>query len=311
VEPYADRLEEAVRAKRSPLCVGIDPRLEATPPDVLAAARGDAGQALLRFGLEILDLVAPYAACVKPNIAFFEAHGLSGLRAYAAILAAARAAGLIAIADVKRGDLGTTAEAYAAAHLAPGAEFEADAVTLSPYLGQDSIAPWVSVAVAGGKGLYVLVRTSNPGARDLQDLSCDDGLLYERTASLVRAWGAPHVGKCGLSPVGAVVGATWPEQTRRLRGLLPSSPFLVPGYGAQGATAADVAAAFLPGPEGDGGRGAVVNASRSILYPKLASRDAPWREAVVAAARKARDELDEASRPRERRVLPGAREARP
>jgi orotidine-5'-phosphate decarboxylase len=293
VEPFADRLERDVRAKRSPLCVGIDPRLESTPPDVLAAARGDAGEALLRFGREILDLVAPYAACVKPNIAFFEAHGLSGLRAYAGLLRAARAAGVLTIGDVKRGDMGATAEAYAAAHLAPGAELEADAVTLNPYLGTDSIAPWVAVAAAAGKGIYVLVRTSNPGASDLQDLPCDGGRLYERVAERVRTWGAAHVGASGLSCVGAVVGATWPDQTRRLRALLPATPFLVPGYGAQGATAADVAAAFRR--DGAAG-GAVVNASRSVLYPRLAAPDAPWRDAVVAAARRARDELDAASR---------------
>ena len=291
MEPYADRLEAAVRAKRSPLCVGIDPRLDKTPADLMAAAKGNAGAALLRFGEEIIDLVAPYAACVKPNVAFFEEHGLSGLAAYAGILKAARRKGLLAIGDVKRGDMGATAEAYVAAHLKAGADFETDAVTLSPYLGADSLAPWIAGAASSGKGLYVLVRTSNPGAKDLQDVACDGGMLYERTAALVKAWGAPHLGKSGLSCVGAVVGATWPEQAKRLRALLPATPFLVPGYGAQGGTADDAAPGFLPG-----GRGAVVNASRSILYPKLASPDAPWREAVVAAAKKASEELDAVAR---------------
>jgi orotidine-5'-phosphate decarboxylase len=285
MEPFADRLDDAVRRKRSPLCVGIDPRLDRIPADVRAKAGGSAGTALRLFGLEVLDLVGRHAACVKPNVGFFEAHGLEGMAAYAAILAGARERGILTIADVKRGDLGATSEAYAEGHLRPGADFEADAVTLHAYMGADSAEPWIRAAAASGKGLFLLVRTSNPSAADLQDLACEGGAVYERTAALVRAWGAPHVGKSGLSLVGAVVGATWPEQARTLRAALPQTPLLVPGYGAQGATAADVAAAFLPG-----GRGAVVNASRSITFPQ-AARPGAWREAVEAAARAAKEEL--------------------
>jgi orotidine-5'-phosphate decarboxylase len=291
MEPYADRVDAAVREKRSPLCVGIDPRLDKVPEDVRAAANGDPAKALLRFGLELLDLVAPFAACVKPNVAFFEAHGVQGLAAYAELLRGARGRGLLTIGDVKRGDLGATAEAYAQAHLVPGADFEADAITVSGYMGGDAVAPLVDAAVRAGKGLYLLVRTSNPGAKDLQDVPCEGGLVYERMASLVGAWGAPHLGRSGLSAVGAVVGATWPDQARRLRASLPTTPFLVPGYGAQGATAADVAAAFLPG-----GRGAVVNASRSVTFPTPKDPRASWRDAVTAAARAAKEELDAAVR---------------
>ncbi len=291
MEPFADRLDDAVRSKRSPLCVGIDPRLDKIPADVRAAAGGDPGKTLLRFGLELLDLVAEHAACVKPNIAFFEAYGLSGLSAYAGIVRGARARGLLTIGDAKRGDLGATAEAYAQAHLAPGADFEVDALTVNAYMGGDSLEPLVTAAAKAGKGLFVLVRTSNPGAVDLQDVPTEGGLVYERMARLVGGWGEAHRGRSGLSLVGAVVGATWPEQARRLRAALPSTPFLVPGYGAQGATAADVAAGFLPG-----GRGAVVNASRSVIFPSVKSPDAPWRDAVVAAARAAKEELDAAVR---------------
>jgi orotidine-5'-phosphate decarboxylase len=287
MEAFQDRLTEAVRAKRSLLCVGIDVR---------AASGGSAGLALGRFGLELLDLVASHAACVKPNIAFFEAYGLEGMAAYAAILKGARARGILTIADVKRGDMGATAEAYAQAYVTPGGDLEADAVTLNGYLGADSIEPWTAAASRSGKGLYVLVRTSNPGAKDLQDSplrgeGAEGGLVYERMAALVRGWGEPHRGKAGLSLVGAVVGATWPEQTKRLRALLPTTPFLVPGYGAQGATAKDVAAAFL-----SGGIGAVVNASRSVTFPKVAP-GADWREAVVAAAKGAQEELAAAVMP--------------
>jgi orotidine-5'-phosphate decarboxylase len=291
MEPFADRLDDAVSRKRSPLCVGIDPRLDKIPADIRAAAGGDPGKTLLRFGLELLDLVAPHAACVKPNIAFFEAYGLSGLSAYAGIVRGARARGLLTIGDAKRGDLGATAEAYAQAHLTPGADFEVDALTVNAYMGGDSLEPLVTAAAKAGKGLFVLVRTSNPGAVDLQDAPTEGGLVYERMARLVDRWGQPHRGRSGLSLVGAVVGATWPEQAKWLRAALPATPFLVPGYGAQGATAADVAAGFLPG-----GRGAVVNASRSVIFPTLKSPDAPWRDAVVAAARAAQEELDAAVR---------------
>ncbi len=286
MDAFPDRLDAAIRAKQSVLCVGIDPRLDKIPADVRAAANGDAANALERFGLEILDLVAPHAACVKPNIAFFEAFGLAGLSAYKAILAGARARGLLTIGDVKRGDLGATAEAYAEAHLVPGADFEADAITVHGYMGGDSAKPLVDAAAKSGKGLFVLVRTSNPGAKDLQDLATDAGPVFERMAGLVRAWGASHRGRGGLSSVGAVVGATWPAESRRLRELLPDTPFLVPGYGAQGATAKDVSAAFR-----SDGRGVVVNASRSITFPSLASKDASWRDAVGSAARAAKEEL--------------------
>lgn len=291
MDTYADRLEAAVAAKSSPLCVGLDPRLDKLPSDVVAAAGGDAGKALLRFGLEVLDLVAPHAACVKPNVAFFEAFGLGGLSAYAGIVRGARSRGLLVVGDAKRGDLSTTAEAYAQAHLAPGGDFEVDALTVAPYMGADSLAPFVDAASRHGKGLYVLVRTSNPGAGDLQDLDVGGAALYTRTAAMVRALGERHLGRAGLSCVGAVVGATWPEQLRALRAALPTTPLLVPGYGAQGGTAADTVAAYLPG-----GRGAVVNASRSVTFPASKDPAKPWRAAVEAAARAAKEELDAARR---------------
>jgi len=291
MEPYADRLEEAVARKRSPLCVGIDPRLDKLPADVRSAANGDAAQALLRFSLEVLDLAGPHAACVKPNIAFFEAYGVAGLSAYSSLVKGARQRGLLVIGDVKRGDLGATADAYAQAHLAPGADFEVDAVTVAGYMGGDAVAPLVEAAARAAKGLYVLVRTSNPGAKDLQDVPCEGGPVYARMAALVRAWGEPHRGARGLSLVGAVVGATWPQESRALRAMLPATPFLVPGYGTQGATAADVAAAFLPG-----GRGAVVNASRSITFPSVKDPSVSWRDAVAAAACAAKEELHAAVR---------------
>lgn len=283
--PFFDRLEAVRRARRTTLCVGIDPRLDQLPPAFRAL--GDAQQALTRFGMEVLEITAPHAACYKPQIAFFEAHGLAGLRAYAAIVAEARRKGLLVIGDIKRGDIGTTAEAYAAGHLTPGSDFEVDAVTLNPWMGRDALAPFVKQAVAHGKGLYVLVRTSNPGAADLQDLALGDtARVFERAADLVASLGAPHASPAtGLSAVGAVVGATGPQASAALRARLPSTPFLVPGYGAQGATARDVAVCYRKD-----GSGAVINASRSIVHPPGSEVD--WRVAVEKAAKAAREDLD-------------------
>ena len=292
-EPFFDRLEAARQARRTTLCVGIDPRLEQLPPALRAAAGGDPERALTRFGLEVLEITAPHAACFKVQIAFFEAHGLAGLRAYAAILAEARRKRLLVIADVKRGDIGTTAEAYATGHLAPGGELEADAMTLNPWMGRDALDPFVKRAAAHGKGLYVLVRTSNPGAANLQDLALSEGgaRVFERAADLVDSLGAAHVSRAtGLSLVGAVVGATGPKASAELRARLPRTPFLVPGYGAQGATARDVAVCYR-----SDGSGAVVNASRSIVHPPLATpggADQDWRGAVERAAAAAREDLD-------------------
>jgi len=290
MEPFFNRLETARRERRTVLCVGIDPRPAQIPEDIRRAGGGDMERLLYRFGAGILDLVAPHAACVKPQIAFFEAHGLAGLRAYVRILREARGRGIPVIGDVKRGDIGSTAAAYAAAHLEPGGDLEADAITLNPYLGADALEPFVEVAQAAGKGLYVLVRTSNPGARDLQELPVAPRgrLLYEHTADLVaRLRAGLGAASDGLGCVGAVVGATAPSAAAALRSHLPDTPFLVPGYGAQGATAQDVAASRRPD-----GSGMVVNASRSIIHPPVGA--GTWQEAVVAAARRSKEELYEA-----------------
>ncbi len=291
--PFFDRLEAVRRERGSILCVGIDPRLERMPSEVTDGLDGDVEAILTRFGTELLELAGPHAACFKPQIAFFEAHGLPGLRAFAAIVKAAREQGLLVIGDAKRGDIGSTAEAYARAFLEPGGDLEVDALTINPYLGADALQPFVDTAAKHGKGLYVLVRTSNPGGADLQELQLADGgdRVFQRTAALVRTLGTPHVSaETGLSCVGAVVGATTPEALKALRGEMPDTPLLVPGYGAQGGTAADVVAAFRAD-----GSGAVVNASRSINYPT--ADEGAWRPAVERAAQAAREDLHGAGIP--------------
>lgn len=283
--PFFDRLEAARVERGTCLCVGIDPRLERMPESLVTRANGDVEALLYAFGVGVVDAAAEHAACFKPQIAFFEAHGLAGLRAYARVVAEARMRGLLVIGDIKRGDIGSTAEAYAKAHLTPGAEFEVDCATINPYLGADSLAPFVDAAVAHGKGLFVLVRTSNPGAADLQERDMQGSPLFERVGSLVAELGAPHKSPVtGLHPVGAVVGATSPAAGAALRAALPDVPFLVPGYGAQGAGAADV----VPNFRADGS-GAVVNASRSINYPEVTDGD--WLASVARAAQAAKEDL--------------------
>jgi orotidine-5'-phosphate decarboxylase len=280
---FFDRLEAARRERATRLCVGIDPRLEAIPTSLRRAAGDSTEATLTRFGREVVALTAAHAACIKVQIAFFEAHGLAGMRAYAEIVGEARARGVPVIGDVKRGDIGSTAEAYATAHLAPGSDFEVDAITVNPWLGSDALEPFVAAAAAAGKGVYVLVRTSNPGSADLQALAADGRPVYDHVVDVIERV-EDAVGVAAGATVGAVVGATQPEAGRALRLRLPDTPFLVPGYGAQGGTA-DAVARLL---RADGG-GVVVNASRSIIHPS--APEGRWSEAVATAASSAREDL--------------------
>ena len=288
--PFFDRLEAVRAARHSALCVGIDPRLERLPAEVVQP--DDVEATLTTFGQAVIEATRPYAACWKLQIAFYEAHGLAGLRAYSTLARTIREQGGLVIGDVKRNDIGSTAQAYAKAHLAPGGDFEVDAVTLNPYLGRDALEPFVEAAAEANKGMYVLVRTSNPGGVDLQDRAfADGGTLFERVADLVSDVGAAHVSEqTGLSLVGAVIGATRPDLVATLRERLPHTPFLLPGFGAQGAGGSDVAAGFRAD-----GSGAVVNASRSVVHPPDAGDD--WRAAIADAARRAVEEIHAASAP--------------
>jgi orotidine-5'-phosphate decarboxylase len=267
---FSERLGEAVARKRTQLVVGLDPVDERLPPEL----DGDIGA----FCRGIVDAVEPYAVAVKPQSAFFEAHRTDGMRAFWDACAYARSAGLLVIADAKRGDIGSTAEAYAQAFSG-----RADAVTVNPYLGGDSVAPFIEAARRDGSGVFCLVKTSNPGSGDVQDAALADGRrLWEHVAELVGAWGADDIGDGGLSAVGAVVGATFPQEIARARELLPSAPFLLPGIGAQGGSPADVASAFTDNPAS-----ALVSASRSVIY---ASGD-DWRAAAAAEAERLAGEI--------------------
>jgi orotidine-5'-phosphate decarboxylase len=283
--PFADRLADAVERKRTQVVVGLDPVLDMLPVELrgeAAAGRAAAASAVERFCAGIVDAVAPYVVAVKPQVAFFEALGSDGWRALEQVSAYAREAGLLVIGDAKRGDVGSTARAYATAFLErhDGQPALVDALTVSPFLGRDSLDPFFAACRRDGAGIFLLVRTSNPGAAELQDATLSDGRpLWRQIAELVDQWGEDLVGARGLSSVGAVVGATVPRIVGEARRQMPRAIILLPGVGAQGATPADVARAFTSGPSS-----ALVNASRSVIY---AYRDAPagdWRAAAAAEA---------------------------
>jgi len=291
---FGDAALEAVERKRSVVVVGLDPTLgrlplALQPRDTTASA---AAQAIEEFCVGITGAVAEIAVAVKPQIAFFERWGASGLQALERVARFAKAKGLLVILDAKRGDIGSTAEAYAAAYLdEPGLGEAIDAITVNPYLGTDATEPFLRRAQERGKGVFVLVRTSNPSAGELQDRRLEGGtLVYEAVARLVEGWSRAAIGASGYSNVGAVVGATAPEQLRRVREILPRHWLLLPGYGTQGAGPEDVVAGL------DGrGAGVLVNASRSIIYAWQERRreDAEGRD-YAQAAREAAEEMREA-----------------
>jgi orotidine-5'-phosphate decarboxylase len=236
----------------------------------------------------LIDAVSPYVVGVKAQLAYFETLGADGVRAFEDVCDYARAANLIVIADAKRGDIGSTARAYADAYLERREDMPppVDALTVSPYLGSDSIEPFLAACRRSGNGIFCLVKTSNAGSADLQDAALSDGRpLWHQVAELVDAWGQDLVGERGLSSVGAVVGATYPRAMGEARRLLPRAVMLLPGIGAQGAGPADVARAFTSGPAS-----ALVTASRSVLYAFRAS-DEDWRAAVAHEAARLKNEV--------------------
>jgi orotidine-5'-phosphate decarboxylase len=282
--PFSDRLAEAVERKRSQVLVGLDPRVDLLPVELRGeAARGGAAAAgaVERFCRGIVDAVAPYVVGVKPQIACFEALGAEGWAALDAVCAYARDAGLLVVADGKRGDIGSTARAYAAAYLEPRGPRAclADALTVSPYLGRDSVDPFLAACRRHGAGIFVLVHTSNAGAADIQEAALSDGRpLWRHVADLVAEWGSDLVGERGLSSVGAVVGATYPRAVGEARRAMPQAVILLPGVGVQGASPADVARAFTSGPASG-----LVAASRSVIYAYRDGTD-DWRAAAGAEA---------------------------
>ena len=285
---FADRLAAACQAKKNSLCVGIDPRWDLLPAEIRIRHAEPSLEAMAaafeEFSLAVLDLVASRVPVVKPQSAFFEACGPAGMVAQQNVCRRARELGLITILDAKRNDIASTAQAYADAafggtlhegtrHLV----WDADALTINPYLGRDAVEPFLAGARQTQAGLYVLVRTSNPGAGLFQDLVSGGKPIYRHVADAVRKWTLENLGTTGYGDVGAVVGATHPAELAELRAAAPEVPFLVPGYGAQGGKAADLAAAFRAD-----GLGAVVNSSRGIIAA-FKPDDADWKKKIVTA----------------------------
>lgn len=285
---FADRLADAVRVKKTALCVGLDPRWESLPLE-LRRRHGDGtlaavARAFEEFCARVLEVVAALVPVVKPQAAFFEMCGPAGMIALQRTLRRARQHGLITILDGKRNDIASTASAYADAAFdgirlegALHPVWDADSLTVNPYLGRDALEPFLESGRRSQRGVFILVKTSNPGSGQFQDLDCGGKPLYQHVAEAVRVWAREHLGECGYGDVGAVVGATKPAELTALRRLMPEVWFLLPGYGAQGASAADTAPAFR-----DDGLGALVNSSRGVLFP--CKPDEPrWQEAVAAA----------------------------
>jgi orotidine-5'-phosphate decarboxylase len=293
--PFAERLQSAIQRVGNPILLGVDPHLELLPPEFEGARdkrlpRRNRAELVERFCLELIDLAAGRVPAIKPQAAFFEELGSDGYRAFEQVIAHAHSAGLLVVADVKRGDIASTAEAYARGLFEPqDPHFAADAVTLSPYLGPDSLDPWVKACDRVQGGAFVLVRTSNPGGTAWQTAG-EPSPAARVAAELVRI-NAGRRGPAGFGPFGAVVGATQRAELEHWRAALPDSFLLLPGYGAQGATARDVAPAFLPG-----ARGALVASSRGIAF---AYRDAPgsdWRQAAASALERMHADLTAALR---------------
>lgn len=298
--PFADRLIARTRELGHPLCAGLDPDPALIPEPfrrgAMAPGAPETAKAVGAFCRAYLERVAGRVAALKPQSAFFEALGWRGVKVLAEVMVAARAAGLLVVLDAKRGDIGSTAAGYAAAYLAEDAPLRADCLTVNPWLGLDALEPFVKTAEAAHAGLFVLTRTSNPGGRDFQELAPGGGEpVYHHVARALQPLAKRLAGETGWSGLGLVVGATTPEEARRVRDAAPSALFLVPGYGAQGASAQDAVASFVAGP---GGRreGGIVNTARGLHFPEAARGGdvRAWERAVDAALDRAASELAEA-----------------
>lgn len=307
---FIDRLISSIKRLDNPTVVGLDPKLEYMPAYIRESAFKEHGaglkgvaEAVIRFNKKLIDAVYDIVPAVKPQLAYYEMYGLEGIRAFVETCAYARSKGLLVIADGKRNDIGSTAEAYSTAFLGKvstgdgeSTVFDADALTVNPYFGSDGIKPFLDDCAKYGKGIFILVKTSNKSSGQLQDIITQDGkCIFEKVAELVDEWGTAAVGESGYSSIGAVVGATYPNQAKILRGIMKKAYILVPGYGAQGGTAKDAVHSF-----NNDGLGAVINASRSIMCAWKAER---WsgsysEDAFDSAARaetiRMRDEIREA-----------------
>lgn len=294
---FASKLSAAVRKTGSVTCVGLDPRKASLPAPLRETIKHDTpdewAAAYTQFCREIIDVVADRVACVKPQAAFFEQLGPAGMISLGEVVSYARQKNVLVILDGKRNDIGSTATAYADAYLGAASPWGSDSLTVSPYLGRDSIEPFVDMCDQRAAGIFVLVKTSNPGGGLLQNRTTEGQTVYAAVAQLVTELNATRTNDEGYGPLGAVVGATYPEELAELREAMPHSWILIPGFGAQGGGAEDVKAGFHAG-----GLGAVVNSSRHIIFaharPEFADTygDRRWQDAVRAATDQMNQQLN-------------------
>lgn len=289
---FGDQLAVAVRQKQSAVCVGLDPRWDSLP-EVLRDGTYTADPACVVRVIQnycrlVIDAVAQIAPVIKPQAAFFEQLGPAGMTALGDVIQYARHSGLIVLLDGKRGDIGSTAQGYAEGYLGRSSPWGCDALTINPYLGEDTLEPFFETANGRGAGVFVLVKTSNPGSRFIQDLTVDHQTVYQRVAAVVQKQAAETAGSSGYGCAGAVVGATYPQQLSEMRQAMPNAWLLIPGYGAQGGTAQDVISGF-----DSQGLGAIVNSSRGIIfaYQQHEYQGMDWQEAVAQAAKQMSQEL--------------------
>lgn len=276
---FAARLSDAIRARNSVLCAGIDPHIDRIPS---LFQQKDQSNAVRDWAFELIRLLAGSVPIIKPQAALFEQLGVRGMAVLAELSAAAMAEGLMVIMDAKRGDIGSTAKAYAEGWLGHDAGFPSDALTINPYLGRDSLEPFAHKAKQSESGLFALLRTSNPGSQDVQMIPSEDGKpVFHHVAEMIKPMMEDLIDNSGFSSFGVVIGATWPEEAVALRRMLPECLFLIPGYGAQGGSAADAQAGLVKGPEGF--EGGLINSSRGLTMPETA-HDArnltDWRQAI-------------------------------
>ena len=283
---FGDRLTVANRRTGTVLCMGIDPHT-AMIPSLFGTATAAAGsdraiRAIDDFVMACLETAIDRVAAIKPQAAFFEQQGPAGMALLQRLGRAAIDAGMLVIMDAKRGDVGSTSTAYAAGWIGHNAPFPSDALTINPWLGIDTLQPFLDCADATGSGLFILNRTSNPGAADIQDKQVDGIPLYTHLAKMLAPLAAARTGTTGISSLGIVAGATWPEEARALRADLPASPFLVPGFGAQGA-GPDKATSGLIRTQ-NGWTGGLVNSTRGLIFPQAAATAtsiATWRTTII------------------------------
>lgn len=311
---FSDKLAQQIKTKNNPSVLGLDPKLEYIPASIKekyfienAGSQKAAADSIIEFNKKLIDALYEIIPAIKPQLAYYEMYGTEGIRAFYETIGYAKEKGLLVIADGKRNDIGTTAQAYATAYLGKTdingtleEAFGADVLTVNAYLGIDGIKPFIEECERNDKGIFVLVKTSNPSSGQLQDLKLHDGrTIYEAMADLVNEWGRTTIGQCGYSSIGAVVGATYPKQLEEMRKRMPKTWILVPGYGAQGGTAADVVVAF-----DKNGLGAVINASRSLMcaYNLDAWKSKFTHEDFAEAARSEAERMrDDINKEREKR----------